>query len=57
MCPLQRPARKIVDAIEYNLEQLDELSVEGLALLKETADMLIVHMEKLKERQPNTTRR
>jgi voltage-gated potassium channel len=49
--PMQRPARQIVDSIEYNLEQLDDLSVEELDLLKETTDSLIEHMEMLKEAQ------
>lgn len=49
MRPLQRPAKQIVDTIEYNLEQLDDLSVEELELLRETTDALIVHMEHLKE--------
>ena len=51
MRPLQRPARKIVDTIEYNLEQLDELTVEELEVLKETTDTLIEHMEGLRKRQ------
>ena len=45
MRPLQRPARQIVDTIEYNLEQLEDLSVEELELLKGTTDTLIEHME------------
>lgn len=51
MRPLQRPARQIVETIEYNLEQLDDLSVEELDLLKDTTDALIVHMEHHKQRQ------
>ena len=51
MRPLQRPAKQIIDTIEYNLEQLDDLSVEELELLKETTDGLIVHMERLKGAQ------
>lgn len=49
MRPLHRPARQIIDTIEYNLEQLDNLSLEELDLLKETTDALILHMEHLKE--------
>jgi voltage-gated potassium channel len=49
--PLQRPVKQIIDTIEYNLEQLDDLSIDELALLKETTDALIVHMERLKEAQ------
>lgn len=48
MRPLQRPARRIVDTIEYNLERLDELSMEELDLLRDTTDTLIGHMEGIK---------
>ncbi|MCW8855069.1 MAG: ion transporter [Gammaproteobacteria bacterium] len=51
MRPMQRPHKKIIDTIEYNLEQLDDLSVDELDLLKETVDTLIVHVEHLKEKQ------
>ena len=51
MRPLQRPGKRIIDTIEYNLEQLNELDVEELELLKETVDTLIIHVEKLKGRQ------
>lgn len=51
MRPLQRPARKIIDAIEYNLEQLEDLTVEELDLLKKTVDTLITNMERLKRKQ------
>ncbi len=48
MRPLQRPSRRIIETIEYNLEQLDDLSIEELELLKETTDSLIEHVEHLK---------
>lgn len=51
MRPMQRPAKKIIDTIEYNLEQLNDLTIDELDLLKETVDTLIVHVEKLKEKQ------
>ena len=51
MRPLHRPANQIVDTIEYNLEQLDVLTVEELDLLKETIDTLIEHVERLKEQR------
>ena len=51
MRPLQRPAKQIIDTIEYNLEHLEDLSVDELALLRETTDSLIVHMERLKQRE------
>ncbi|UCE90245.1 MAG: two pore domain potassium channel family protein [Pseudomonadota bacterium] len=49
MRPMQRPGKRIIDTIEYNLEQLDQLSVHELDLLKETVDALIEHVEKIKE--------
>ncbi len=51
MRPLQRPHKKIIETIEINLEQLDDLTLDELDLLKETVDTLIVHVEKLKEKQ------
>jgi voltage-gated potassium channel len=51
MRPLQRPHKKIIETIEVNLEQLDNLTVEELDLLKGTVDTLITHVEGLKERQ------
>lgn len=51
MRPLQRPGKRIIDSIEYNLEQLDELTIEELDLLKETVDTLIIHVEHLKKKQ------
>ena len=51
MRPMQRPSRQIVEAIEYNLEQLDDLTVDELEVLKETTDALIEHIERVKEVQ------
>jgi len=51
MRPMQRPHKKIIETIEYNLEQLNDLSIDELDLLKSTVDTLIVHVEHLKERQ------
>ena len=51
MRPLQRPHKQIIDTIEYNLEQLDDLNIEELELLKETTDSLIEHMERLRNHQ------
>lgn len=48
MRPLQRPSKQIIDTIEYNLEQMDDLSVEELEMLRETTDALIEHMERLR---------
>lgn len=49
--PMQRPHKKIIETIEYNLEQLNDLSIEELDLLRGTVDTLIEHVEHLKERQ------
>ncbi len=49
MRPMQRPGKRIIDTIEYNLEQLNELTLEELDLLKETVDTLIMHVEHLKQ--------
>ena len=51
MRPVQRPVRQIIDTIEYNLEHLDDLSIEELELLKKTIDGLIVHTERLRSRE------
>ncbi|MGB5472156.1 MAG: two pore domain potassium channel family protein [Gammaproteobacteria bacterium] len=51
MRPLQRPHKKIIETIEVNLEQLNDLTVDELDLLKDTVDTLITHVEELKERQ------
>ncbi|MEJ2141357.1 MAG: potassium channel family protein [Gammaproteobacteria bacterium] len=50
MRPMQRPHKKIIDTIEYNLEQLEDLSVDELDLLKNTIDTLIEHVETLKQK-------
>lgn len=51
MRPMQRPHKKIIDTIEYNLEQLDDLNIDELDLLKKTIDTLIVNVEQLKKKQ------
>ena len=48
MRPMRRPVKQIIDTIEYNLEQLDDLSLEELELLKKTTDLLIDHVERAK---------
>src|SRR5210317_986440 len=48
MRPMQRPHKKIIDTVEYNLEQLEDLTVDELDLLRETIDTLIDHVERLK---------
>ena len=44
--PMQRPVKQIVDTIEYNLEQLEDLSPGELNLLRETTNTLIDHIKK-----------
>lgn len=51
MRPLHRPSKQIIDTIEYNLEQLDDLTIDELELLMETTDSLIKHMELLKDQR------
>ncbi len=51
MRPMLRPHKRIIETIEYNLEQLNDLSIEELDLLKKTIDSLIEHVELLKARQ------
>jgi len=56
MRPMQRPSRQIIDTIEYNLDRLDDLSVEELEVLKETTDSLIEHMEHVKLKRASSER-
>lgn len=49
MRPMQRPSRQIIDTIEYNLEQLNDLTIEELEVLKETTDTLIEHVERARQ--------
>lgn len=51
MRPMQRPHKRIIDTIEYNLEQLGDLNLDELDLLKETVDTLIEHVEQIKKKQ------
>ena len=51
MRPVQRPPDQIIESIEYSLEELDQLSLEELDLLKETVDTLIEHVEHIKSRR------
>jgi len=51
MRPMQRPHKRIIDTIEYNLEQMNELTLDELELLKDTVDTLIIHVERAKKLQ------
>lgn len=39
--PRQRPTRQIITTVQYNLERLEDLSLDELEVLKETTDRLI----------------
>ena len=41
MLPRRRPSREIVGALQYNLEQLDKLSVDELEVLRETTVQIV----------------
>lgn len=47
--PVQQPFHRLINLIEYNLEHMEELSIEELDLLRDTTDALITHMERMKE--------
>jgi voltage-gated potassium channel len=50
MLPRRRPSREIIATIQYNLENLEDLSIEELETLKGTTDNLIeMRMSRLKE--------
>ncbi|WP_372880748.1 two pore domain potassium channel family protein [Psychromonas sp.] len=51
MRPMLRPHKRIIETIEYNLEQLGDLTIDELDLLKETVDTLIEHVEEIKKKQ------
>jgi voltage-gated potassium channel len=51
MRPLQRPLRQIIETVEYNLEQLDSLTVDELEILKTTVTTLIEHAEQARDRK------
>ena len=49
MRPRQRPTKQIIATVQYNLEQLEDLSPEELEVLKATTNGLIdAHMRKVK---------
>ena len=41
MDPKRRPSKRIIDALQYNLEELDELSVDELDALKNTVKNIV----------------
>lgn len=52
--PLKRPVRQIVDTIQYNLEQLEDLSAEEIDLLKSTTNALYEYVEHIKQVESET---
>ena len=54
MLPRRRPSQEIVSALQYNLEQLDKLSVDELAMLRDTTVRVIdTHIKELKQKKPS----
>ena len=45
--PIQHPFHRLINLIEYNLEHMEELSIEELDLLRNTTDALSDHMEQI----------
>ena len=41
MLPRRRPSREIIGALQYNLEQLENLSVDELELLRDTTERIV----------------
>ena len=51
MLPRRRPSREIVSALQYNLEQLENLSVDELEVLRDTTVRIIdAQISRLKEK-------
>ena len=55
MLPRRRPTRELISAIQYNFEELENLSHEELEALKEiTARLVEAHISRLKEKSRNS---
>ena len=51
MLPLRRPSRELIGAIQYNLEELEHLSIDELEALKQTTASLVdAQISRLKEK-------
>jgi len=51
MLPRRRPSREIVSALQYNLEQLEKLSVDELEVLRDTTVRIVdAQIKELKQR-------
>lgn len=55
MRPVKHPFRRLINLIEYNLEHIQDLTLDELDLLKETTDALIQHVEATKEEHARRT--
>ena len=55
MLPRRRPSREIVGALQYNLEQLESLSVDELELLRDTTTRIVnAQIGEVKEKPSET---
>jgi len=53
MLPRRRPSREIVSALQYNLEQLEKLSVDELEVLRDTTVRIVnAQITELKQKSP-----
>ena len=51
MFPRRRPSRELIGAIQYNLEEMENLSIDELEALKETVSRVInARISRLKEK-------
>jgi len=53
MLPRRRPSREIVGALQYNLEQLDKLSVDELEVLRDTTVQIVNAQIKELQQKPS----
>ena len=55
MLPRRRPSREIISALQYNLEQLENLSVDELELLRDTTERIVnAQIGELKQKPSGT---
>ena len=55
MLPRRRPSREIIGALQYNMEQLENLSVDELELLKDTTIRVVnTQIDELKQKPSDT---
>ncbi len=54
MLPKRRPSREIVNALQYNLEQLEDLSADELEVLRDTTVRIVnTQIRELKQKSPD----